>query len=850
MDTYKVHAGSLVNLETVFDNVQNYTNGNFFKRLSKLTKSYGNVDSSMAATILDSSTISISSGTCLFPNGEIATIPVSSISTDTYEFTPGAKYCIIIKYKSLPSESVNSANGFYFNGTGSTMRYSKYLDSYEFLIKAHDYTTLTDELKLCKFTALSDKLIDEEIALEDARTNYYIKDTIIDSDVFLRVDQDYTIAQNWVLSKLTTPILSLNNKFNFTASGNDIILKPVSTDGYVLIKDVNDLTLYSLNTNTGDVVQTIDTDINPNAKFIFNGNIQVNGNILVGNQEVALQDLSDALPINPIKFRIVDIKSTRNNPTQLKVTDLIKVVFEWNYNNVTGSGLASGYFDITYKYGESFVANELNGLYFYIPSLDKNYIITATDATANSKTRIRVKDVDTDTYPDLSSVDISAISTKAIINSNAKEYNIVVSVIENNVVLPPKTQQFVSNLTGSPVMQTLELALEPGIQYSFKLVTTGYNLKKNYVELEPGSFFKYGIPQYYTNPFLLLHPSIPTDGSGLTLSSGRNSLRVNITGFHEADYFEYIIGNGQQFNTGNVITGTQISRIFNIPDVEDKGNITISVRPHIGSQPVSIPISATITLGSTNSIIADVPLFTIPIMHNTISGTINRVSDTEAVISVMQSPALSALGINYPYSSLVGDILRVETGTGTNIYLEYIINNAVPSATAGSYVLTYSKAVGTTEYFTAGAKDFFIGTGSKRSRLVANHLVNSKLEITKVAFDLDSIFLLPGATSGNDHVSIRVFPSNNDTTSDVRTLKVKDGVDDITVLDLANNPLVVNGSVSNVKLSVDLYDEFDSGFSNVNRHGLFGTLFIYGKYSSVSSTTGGIINSTSSNSSL
>ena len=298
------------------------------------------------------------------------------------------------------------------------------------------------------------------------------------------------------------------------------------------------------------------------------------------------------------------------------------------------------------------------------------------------------------------------------------------------------------------------------------------------------------------------------------------------------------------------MTGTLTSRTFTIPELEEPGNVAVSVRPYIGTQPVSLPLNTTITVGGTSSAVADVPLFTIPIMHNTISGTINRVSDTEAVISVMQSPALSALGINYPYSSLVGDILRVETDTGTNVYLEYIINNAVPSATAGSYVLTYSKASGTTEYFTAGPKDFFIGTGSKRSRLVANHPVNSKLEITKVAFDLDSIFLLPGAKSGNDHVSVRVFPSNKDTASDVRTLKIKDGVDDITVLDLANNPLIVNGSVSNVKLSIDLYDEFDSGFSKVNRHGLFGTLFIYGKYSSVSSTTGNIINSTSNNSSV
>lgn len=158
MDRYKVNTGSSINLDTVFENIQNYTNGNFLKRLSKLTKSYGNIDDSMIATILDSSTISLSSGTCLFPNGEIATITVSSVSTDTYEFTAGEQYCVIIKYKALASEPVNSANGFYFSGDGSTMRYSKYLDSYEFLIKIHSYTTLSDELKLCQFTALSDKL--------------------------------------------------------------------------------------------------------------------------------------------------------------------------------------------------------------------------------------------------------------------------------------------------------------------------------------------------------------------------------------------------------------------------------------------------------------------------------------------------------------------------------------------------------------------------------------------------------------------------------------------------------------------------------------------------------------------
>ena len=145
---------------------------------------------------------------------------------------------------------------------------------------------------------------------------------------------------------------------------------------------------------------------------------------------------------------------------------------------------------------------------------------------------------------------------------------------------------------------------------------------------------------------------------------------MSIEGLDEADYYEYVIGNAKQFDGGSVIKGTSASKIFSIQNTATSGNVTVSIRPHIGIQAVSVPISATITAGSPTTATTDVPLLTVPILHNTISGTLTKVSNTEVTISGMKSPAHSSgASINYPYSPLTGDTLIDVNGN------EFIINN-------------------------------------------------------------------------------------------------------------------------------------------------------------------------------
>ncbi len=820
MNKYKLNIGTKVNFTEAFDNTQNLAYENLLVRFNSLLKVKGVLSLATPVTAYDADTIIIPANTYFFENGEVVKIN-AAISKNTTDFvlTPGTTYVLIIKYKTAGSQSVSALNGFYYDSgdSPSTVKYTVFTDSYELKVKEWiGISYESDEIPLCHFMAAPNNTINLEAIFEDLRPQLFFNDMVLDPSAVVLRDSPVSVES-----------LSLNNKWIFTTSSNEIHLKPLVDNKIFKIQNLNNTDLISIDTATGDMIFTINTNLNPTSKFTFNGNVKINGTLYVGNLPVVLEDSSIVAPPAPLDVRIVDITSTHVG-SYLSVTDKIAIKLEWGYNDITGYGEDDGYFYINnaiYKANNYFLNNKFEDYYLWIPSLNESFLIEDSAATINNKTQLRVKSLVDGSYPDLSSVLISlSASDKAIIHSNAVYYHVIFIPVVNDLPDPKNASLIPVNLAFSPTKQFATYECIPNKKYIIKVYAYNAKSQSSVTEMGEGSFNKFGVTQFYSNIFQANHPAIPTEGASLMISSvgisnTASEIYCTITGFPNADYFEWILGAPEDFNSINREVHKIISRKFDFTSTQT-GNITVSVRACIGGQAVSAPLSTTLTLGNNSSIITDIPWRAEAVSLNTISATLTKISANEATLSAMYSPADTTNSIETPLSSIVGDIL-IDSADH-----EYIINSVYATTTAGMWKVTLSAGPSNTGNIVSTAGPCHIGTKNKRSRLITNIPVSGKLKITKIAFDLDSIYTL---ASPSDYITLRIYKKGND--ADSRILNIRPGTDNIIFSDWGSQgALVIDGSINSTAISVDLYSDEDPTFANINKNGVLGTLYIYGNY--------------------
>jgi len=166
MNRIRVPSGSVQNLETVFDNLQNATETNITNRVDVLIGNFGLLlgaengvydDVFKVQMNFKNNGFSVNSGTAITPDGEHIEFEGSVVADafTTYTLGTGKYYLIKVSYEWVGSDAVTAQNAFMYNSAGTTpysTQYTTRSDSY--LIELVEITSITslsldnDELAL------------------------------------------------------------------------------------------------------------------------------------------------------------------------------------------------------------------------------------------------------------------------------------------------------------------------------------------------------------------------------------------------------------------------------------------------------------------------------------------------------------------------------------------------------------------------------------------------------------------------------------------------------------------------------------------------------------------------------
>lgn len=861
MDKFKVNPGTALNLSNVIDTIQNYISNNITKRFLKLFKVKGILSeqtnpTNLAPILLNPITINISAGTVILENGEVITL------TNTVQVTPlslyptlaQTSYVLLIKYVAQGSEPVSVTNGFYYDQTGNdeyTTRYSKYLDSYSFQVIPYiDYVKNIDEFPLCKFTTneYNDE-IDDIIGLEDLRVITKLDKNLYDPTDLVLKDRDSTgvnkingkLESNEFISpsiKILGNVDSLNIKYNEIDDVYDIALD--SNNKPVRVLDSSGASVLSV----APQIDTFDSFGNAVIRNVvtITGNVQVNnGTIKVNNQSVSLAS-DDVLPvINP---RIVEVFGLgEHNKTEFGIK------LKWGYDDLIGMGSIDGYFTITnvgFQEDITSRAESYINYYLWLPTKGKNYkIVDQSITTINgvvingtrSVIKLRVIDLETNQYPDLSDCTITNALTSepAWIHSNADRYSIVAIPVINESIIKKDADVKHISAAFSPVLQIGVYNVKVDKKYKFSVIAHSGTKTVAPVYMTSGVYTKFNTEHKYSAVFLARYPSINSMDAVVSLTRVGNGYNVQIEGWDDADYFEACFAQTgiAAFSNNNLPKFTFSTRTYPIPFLNNVNGV-IAVRPMIGGQQVATPIPINVEthiagMDNINNTTPNFPLISQAVDLTTYTGNITgvipgsgsgNVNKYEITMGDIYTPYTG----NFTYATQIttsfpstsnGDIIV----TANNV--ELMINSVVYSGTSGTFIFYTTKVNQYAAEPLSGACK--IATGSIRSRLLYRLSSNTEdFFITKVTFDMDGIYTPSNVT--DKKIILRIYQEGRE--SKASYLELQDTPDGLFSIDLNMKVFGILGK--DTILIVDAYSNTDPNFTSINTYGLRGNLVVYG----------------------
>jgi hypothetical protein len=202
----------------------------------------------------------------------------------------------------------------------------------------------------------------------------------------------------------------------------------------------------------------------------------------------------------------------------------VHVTFAWGYK-VMGTGDSSGgsgtggksIYTITTHSStigpefKTFALNELAGQRLYIPGTG-DYLILSNDPTNGNQTTL-ILDTD-EVIPDSG-------SDQDIIHCGADQYAwecIPVDPDNSDSELSDFIQQGTIDV-GNPIRQTLNLVLNLGWKYTFRIISRKNGISSPIKILEPGSFYKNGVNYTYTSPFFAINAEKEVDMTDASVSA-------------------------------------------------------------------------------------------------------------------------------------------------------------------------------------------------------------------------------------------------------------------------------------------------------------------------------------------
>lgn len=425
------------------------------------------------------------------------------------------------------------------------------------------------------------------------------------------------------------------------------------------------------------------------------------------------------------------IKESIVNKGKTYNSNSLKVKIKWGYDDITGTGGDSS-FTIN-NAGYSFSNGVLDNLYFWIPSLSKNLLITTNTGNVLSVTEIDGSAID------LTGLVVQSGSNTAWIHFNANEYEIMAIPVKDDV-------QYYNSVidryayTGTPVKMEIDLNLEMGVKYYIKCRSKNGEVFSNWYEMPAGSYTKYNTTQNYSKPFLAIHPQISSTGASISAVATKNGFDLVINGWNEAEAFEVCWTTDQ--SGADFSNSAHLKRIILEKIISITTNLSyqfhIAVRPLVSSQQVAPALSTTVVSGSSGIGPEDRAIVKRDINIVTYSGKGTYNTSSPGVltsITNLKSPAGSSNAITEIPSTIIGKVITIGTydymivskNSSNSITFESLNNAPLPSS--------------------SGTKTFTISTSYRGRRISMNELTQDH-NLTR--FEIDSDFI-------NGNVNVRVF---------------------------------------------------------------------------------------------
>lgn len=491
----------------------------------------------------------------------------------------------------------------------------------------------------------------------------------------------------------------------------------------------------------------------------------------VNGKEVLLDDGIDSK--DPINFRITDVyghsdlvldSEEANISLEKNKGDInrLYVQFKWGYDDVEGTGAADSTFTIT-NYDSEFSADELNGYYIYIPTIGNCKI---TDHTVNGSNQSVLTITKNGSAVDLTGV--QATSSSPAIISQLTDKVVVIAIPLNSSDQEVRTSAVIERIDYPDIVGIIypqaTLLLSPGVKY--KVFITNYvgSKKSSLVELTGGSYTKYEIAQNYTEPFIVKHPQISSDGASVGAKSSKNGFIVEVSGWDLAEEYEFCYttdSSGADFTNPDHQKKIQSSKKLDVATSKDE-QYYIKVRPLISGYQVATPKETKVFSGSAGQlpqpqvIWRERRAFNTALVNvtNVASGTLNDYTLT--VGTPKYGFADTALDMRQKYAlDLEGQILIDSAGEA------FYVASIKPSSDGTTADIDVNLLPGeSTAPSTGNAK---IGYGSKLARtlgvlknLPANYKITS-VEVKVINYYAVSVAKAP---------VLRVYQRNNEPSAD------------------------------------------------------------------------------------
>ncbi|HEX2868747.1 MAG TPA: hypothetical protein VHO03_17025 [Ignavibacteriales bacterium] len=521
-------------------------------------------------------------------------------------------------------------------------------------------------------------------------------------------------------------------------------------------------------------------------------------------------------------FRIADIASTKSTVDSTMANSIavayqngldsyLNVKLKWGYDNITGFTSGTNEMHITTA-GLAFTKDQLKDLYIHIFNVSKTFRITGNNATSGGDTLVTLINEDGTSWDgkDISGNYITIASDNpAWIHFDADSYEIAAIPCSGDPGIPEYDYagriEALANYGLDVVRMETTIRLHMGRYYLIKICGKKGVKYNDYVELQAGSFQKYGLTQNYSNPTLIKHPSIPDDGKiAVNMTLVGFLIMIDATCWPLAENFE--VAYTAKNTTASFTDPTHTQFILNSRTVEVPTNISaeynVAVRPLMSGQAVAKAVTATVVSGSGGRAPDERPMAMLELNHFTYSGTLgyNTTVPGTVTIEAIESPAASGRTIASMPDNIVGKIITINS-------VDYRITGRTSPTAFDIETLD-----GTNNYPSTGAGIVYTIGVSEKARQVWLTTLYYSAKFTRAEVD-------PKILQGGEAL-IRFYQKGQSPEKGDYMKVPKQGVP----VEQDLNFKIVSGS-GEMKLLIDLYDP-DGLLNNTCIHG---QLIVYGQ---------------------